>query len=175
LSKLLATSAGLAAGPPLEVMVARVFNPIGPGLPASQAFGRFAHQLHAGTAAAAARQRPADSAPLTLTVGDLDARRDFIDIRDVARAFVALAERGRAGTVYHVGTGRSRRVGDGLDALIRLSGRPVRVDADPSLMRGGPTDSRADIRRVVSDTGWRPEIAFERSLADQWEALSRSG
>ncbi|MDR3632618.1 MAG: NAD-dependent epimerase/dehydratase family protein [Isosphaeraceae bacterium] len=156
LSKFLATSAGLAARPPLEVLVARVFNPIGPGLPATQAFGRFAERLCAG-----------ESDPLTMTVGDLDARRDFIDIRDVARAFLALADRGRPGLVYHVGTGGSRRVGDGLDELIRLSGRAVRVVMSPALAgRGGPSDSRADIGRIVAHTGWQPQVAFERSLAE---------
>lgn len=161
LSKLLATSAGLAARPPLEVMVARVFNPIGPGLPPSQAFGRFAARLGA-----------AEPDPLEMTVGDLDARRDFVDIRDVARAFVAIAERGRPGLVYHVGTGGSRSVRDGLNELIRLSGRTVRVEVNPAFAgRGGPSDSRADTTRLREHTGWRPEVAFEQSLADQWDGL----
>lgn len=165
LSKLLATSAGIAARPPLEVMVARVFNPIGPGIPPSQAFGRFAARLLAD-----------EPDPLTMTVGDLDARRDFIDIRDVARAFLAIAERGRAGLVYHVGIGDSRSVRDGLDELIRLSGRPVQIAVKPSLTgRGGPSDSRADTSRIREHTGWRPEIGFAQSLADQWdEAKART-
>ena len=79
-SKYLATSAGLAERSPLEVMVARVFNPIGPGTPPTQAFGRFADRL-----------TDPDADPLDLVVGDLDARRDFIDVRDVARAMIALA------------------------------------------------------------------------------------
>ncbi len=87
-SKYLATSAGLAERSPLEVMVARVFNPIGPGTPPTQAFGRFADRL-----------TDPDADPLDLVVGDLDARRDFIDVRDVARAMIALAlqRSGRAG------------------------------------------------------------------------------
>ncbi len=70
LSKWLATCAGMASRLPLEVVIGRVFNPIGPGMPNSQALGRFAEALADG------------SGPLHLVVGDLEARRDFIDARD---------------------------------------------------------------------------------------------
>jgi GDP-4-dehydro-6-deoxy-D-mannose reductase len=165
LSKWLATTAGLAARTPLEVVTARIFNPIGPGLPSTQAFGRFA-----------ARLAEPGTDPLRLTVGDLDARRDFIDVRDVSRALAILAVRGRAGRVYHVGSGRSHRVGDGLDHLIRLSGRDVVVEVDPDLAAGrGPRDSRADIGRIEAETGWRPQVAWRRSLEDLWvEARGRA-
>jgi GDP-4-dehydro-6-deoxy-D-mannose reductase len=165
LSKWLATVAGLAARPPLEVVVARIFNPIGPGLPHSQAFGRFA----------AALAEPGPD-PLRLVVGDLDSRRDFIDVRDVARALVALAEQGKPGTIYHVGTGESHRVGDGLEHLIRRSGRTVQVEVSPEVAadRGtGPSDSRADIRRIVATTGWRPAIEWHKSLDDLWSESRR--
>jgi nucleoside-diphosphate-sugar epimerase len=159
LSKWLATAAGLAARPPLEVVVARIFNPIGPGLAATQAFGRFAAGLRAH-----------DPDPLTLIAGDLDSRRDFIDVRDVARALIALATLGRPGLVYHVGTGCSHRVGDGLERLIRLSGRAVHVESRPEPVGArGPIDSRADIRRIVEHTGWRPQISWDQSLEDLWD------
>ena len=165
LSKWLATTAGLAARPPLEVMIARIFNPIGPGLSPGQALGKFA----------AALATPGLD-PLVLRVGDLSPRRDFIDVRDVARALIALAARGRPGRVYHVGTGRSHQVREGLDRLIALSQRSVRVEVDPTLVaRPGPSDSRADIRRITAETGWRPEIGWEQSLDDLWhEARGRA-
>jgi len=163
LSKWLATCAGLAAGPPLEVAVARVFNPVGPGQPGDQAFGRFV----------AALVNPVGG---PIVAGDLDARRDFVDVRDVARALVALAERGRPGLVYNVGTGRSRRVGDGLDHLIRRSGRAVEVRTDPAWTGPpGPRDSRADIDRITAHTGWRPGLTWEQSLDDLWDAAARGG
>jgi GDP-4-dehydro-6-deoxy-D-mannose reductase len=163
-SKHLANLSGLGERPPMEVMVARVFNAIGPGQPQTQAFGRFAARL----------DEPGPD-PLHLTVGDLNARRDFVDVRDVAQAMIALALRGQAGCVYHVGTGRSRRVGDGLEILVRLSGRSVEVSLDPALVsRDGPPDSCAAIRRIVSQTGWEPRISFEQSLTDLWrEAAGR--
>jgi GDP-4-dehydro-6-deoxy-D-mannose reductase len=163
-SKLLATIAGLAERPPLEVTVARMFNPIGPGLPSSQAFGEFATQLATG-----------NDEPLPLLVGDLDARRDFVDVRDAARAMVAVALRGRPGLIYHVGTGNSRSVGEGLDLLIRASGRTVKVCPDPVRQaRRGPSDSRAAIGRIIAHTGWSPVLSFEQSLVDLWESTRES-
>jgi nucleoside-diphosphate-sugar epimerase len=160
-SKCLATSAGLAERSALEVMVARVFNPIGPGTPVTQAFGRFADRL-----------TDPDIDPLTLVVGDIDARRDFIDVRDVARAMIALALRGQAGQVYNVGTGQSRRVCEGLERLIALSGRTVRVSVDPQLQsQRGPSDSRGKIERITNQTGWQPAISWEQSVDDLWREV----
>jgi GDP-4-dehydro-6-deoxy-D-mannose reductase len=164
LSKWAASRLGLAASPPLDVMVARIFNPVGPGLPVSQAFGRFASLL----------AEPGPD-PLMMKVGDLDARRDFVDVRDVADALLSLVEHGRPKTLYHVGTGFSRSVGEGLRELIRLSGRDVRFEEStlPALRRG-PSDSRADNRRIVEQTGWTPRVRWETSLADLWhEAIRR--
>ena len=165
LSKWLATAAGLAARPPLGVVVARVFNPIGPGLPASQALGRFAEALADGPG------------PLRLVVGDLAARRDFVDARDVASALIALAGRGLSGRVFHVGTGRSESVGDGLDRLIERSGREVEVVVDPATVGrgGGPSDSRADVRRIAAEVGWSASISWEDSLRDLWLDALRPG
>lgn len=163
MSKWLSTCAGLSTRPPLEVIVARVFNLIGPGQPLTRAFGRFAAQLN-----------DRGGGPRSLAVGDLDARRDFVDVRDAARALVALASAGRGGRIYHVGTGISHRVGDGLAHLIRRSARGVEVRVDPGLTTNlGPRDSRADIRRIVAETGWRPRIAWEQSLDDLWDEVAR--
>ncbi len=129
-------------------------------MPTSQALGRFAAIL--------AR---ADG-PISLTVGDLSPRRDFIDARDVAEALVSLATGARPG-LYHVGTGESRSIGEGLDALIRLSGRSVQVEIDGS-RPSGATDSRADIRRIRAEVKWSPRIPFERSVADLWAAARPS-
>jgi nucleoside-diphosphate-sugar epimerase len=161
-SKLWATTRGLADRSHLEVMVARAFNPIGPGAPDTQAFGRFA-----------ARLREAVSEPVDLTVGDLESRRDFVDVRDVAQAMIALALRGYPRHVYHVGTGESHRVREGLEMLIRLCGRRVNIRDDASLrLSRGPADSRADISRIIAHTGWRPGISWEQSLVDLWNEAS---
>jgi nucleoside-diphosphate-sugar epimerase len=155
-SKLAATEVALAAPASITAIVARVFNPIGPGLPTSQALGRFASLIARGAE--------------RFSVGELSPRRDFIDARDAADAFVALARRGKGG-IYHLGTGESRSIAEGLEALIRLSGRAVMIEPDPS-RSGGPSDSRADIGRIRAETGWSPRIPFERSVADLWASAS---
>ncbi len=160
-TKLAATERVIGARSPVAGIVARVFNPIGPGQPKTQAFGRLCASL-------------ASPGPGTvrLTVANLDARRDFIDARDVARAVIGLAERGRAGEVYHVGTGQSRSIGDGLDVLIRQSGRNVEVDSHTAAE--GLTDSRADPGKLIGQTGWSPAYSWEQSLGDQWNAAIRA-
>lgn len=163
LSKWAAGYLGRMAEPPLEVVSARVFNPIGPGLPPNQAFGRFARLLASP-----------GLDPLRMAVGDLTGRRDFIDVRDVARAVVRLAELGRAGEIYHVGTGRSWSVREGLDRLIALSGRRVEIEIRSVARQTGPADSRADISKIRRDTGWSPEISFEQGLQDLWLDLCRN-
>ena len=160
LSKWAASTLGMRAGGRLEVLIGRVFNPIGPSTPEAQVLGRFASLLASS-----------GSDPLAIATGDLSARRDFVDVRDVAEAFVALAERGCPGEVYHIGTGESRSVGEGLEGLIRLSGRSVGVQ-ECSGSRG-PSDSRADIRKIVERTGWTPRRSWETSLSDLWDDARR--
>ncbi|WP_337175932.1 NAD-dependent epimerase/dehydratase family protein [Paludisphaera sp.] len=161
-AKLMATRSALAGRGPLEVTVGRVFNLIGPGMPESLAFGRFAATLAEPTAD-----------PARILAGRLDARRDFVDVRDAAAALIALATRGKAGRVYNVASGESRPVQEGLDRLVALSGRAAVVVADPGAIRRGEIDdSRASVDRIAGETGWRPTTSFERSLRDLWESAA---
>ncbi len=165
ISKHLASTAALIAGSPLEVLVARIFNPIGPGMPERLALGRFASRLaEPGTE------------PIRLVVGNINARRDFVDVRDVADALVGLATDAPAGRIYHVGTGRSRRIGEALDYLIAQSRRPVEVVQDPAkLDRGGPLDSCGDPSRIREAIDWAPQFSWTQSLDDLWhERLGRA-
>ena len=149
----------------VEGIVARIANPIGPGMSRRQAFGRFAAALASGRG------------PLRLGVGDLSARRDFVDVRDVAEALIGLGERGVPASIYHVGTGRSRTVAEGLETLALLSGRELDLHVDDSCLgRALPRDSRVDLGPILPDTGWMPRISFESSLRDLWdEAVADSG
>jgi GDP-4-dehydro-6-deoxy-D-mannose reductase len=117
--------------------------------------------------------------PPVVTVGNLDAVRDFTDVRDVLRAYWLLLDRGVPGEAYNVCSGRGVRIGDLLDLLIRLSGIDVEVRVDPQKVR------RAEIPEVVGDpskireaTGWQADVPLERTLRfllDGWrERLAQS-
>ena len=157
-SKLESTKRALAAPPPVEPIVARIFNLIGPGIPTSSAFGRFARELSRS-----------DATHLRLETGRLDARRDFIDVRDAARALIILAREAQPGTIYNVGVGVSRSVREGLDLLVKLLGRYVEiVEEQKSQFGSGVADSRADVSRILEQTTWLPKVGFEQSLGDLW-------
>ncbi len=145
----------------LPVMVARPVNHIGPGQSAEYVVGAFAARL----AAFARRGGPAE-----LRVGNLDSRRDFMDVRDTVRAYRLLLERGRAGQAYNLASGRSERIGTLLDRLCALAGaQPSRV-TDPALFR--PTDATPALAldRILADTGWRCEIPLEQTLREIYAA-----
>ncbi|MFA6030793.1 MAG: NAD-dependent epimerase/dehydratase family protein [Elusimicrobiota bacterium] len=153
----------------LSIVTARIFNAVGPGIPPRLALGAFAEQL-------AAIERGAH-AP-TMKVGSLTPRRDFVDVRDVARALSALARPAVAPGVYNVCSGRAVSVGELLRGLIRLVGREVRLEADPALRR------RVDLplmigsyRKLQAAAGWEPRISLERSLKDtlDWYRARRRG
>ena len=110
-----------------------------------------------------------------IKVGNLDAQRDLTDVRDVARAYVLLMEKGTPGTIYNVASGIGRPLRDVLDGLIRRSSVPLRVESDPARLR--PRDTPVvvgDASRLRSATGWTPTIPFDRTLDDllaYWRSL----
>jgi GDP-4-dehydro-6-deoxy-D-mannose reductase len=150
----------------VEVAIVRAFNHIGPGQRPEFVVPAFASQL---AAIAAARRPP------TLEVGNLDAVRDFTDVRDVVAAYRLIAHERCTGRPLNVASGLGIRIGDLLDRLIRISGADVRIVQDPSRMRPNET------QRVVGDagllrqlTGWQPQVQLDDTLRDVWEdTLSR--
>jgi GDP-4-dehydro-6-deoxy-D-mannose reductase len=114
-----------------------------------------------------------------LKVGNLEARRDLSDVRDVVRAYIALMDSGVSGTVYNVGTGVARSIRSVLDALISRSRVPVRIEVDASRMR--PSDVpvlAADTSRLEKATGWKPAIPFDQMLDDlleYWRGRGQAG
>ena len=102
-----------------------------------------------------------------LHVGNLDAQRDIMDVRDTARAYEALAARGTPGRVYNICSGTAHRVGDLLERLLGLAHVKVTVRQDAARLR--PSDNPVvlgDPGRLAADTGWRAEIPIETTLAD---------
>jgi len=142
----------------LPVMRTRTFHHTGPRRGEAFAESSFARQL----AEIEAGRRPA-----ALEVGNLDAVRDFTDVRDVVRAYWSLLEQGEPGQVYNVCSGKGRRVRELLDILISLTGLEVEVRVDPLRLR--PADVPVlvgDGRRLREATGWEPAIPLEHTLRD---------
>lgn len=147
----------------VPVMTARPVNHTGPGQAGQFVVASFAAQL----AEMAAGRRPPE-----MRVGNLDSRRDFLDVRDVVRAYRLLLERGRPGLAYNIGSGRLERIGRLLELLSDIAGIRPRLVSDPALHR--PTDSMPvlDCRRLARDTGWTQEIGLEQTLRDVYRALA---
>lgn len=149
---------------PWRIMVARPFNHIGPGQSEAFVVPSIARQL--------VRIRNGWQEPV-LELGDIDVTRDFLDVRDVLAAYLALLECGRSGEIYNVCSGREQRVRDLIEELVRLAGVQVEIRQAPERMR------RAEQRRVVGsaaklqkETGWKPGISITESLQavlSDWE------
>ncbi len=102
-----------------------------------------------------------------IRVGNLDAQRDFTDVRDIVRAYWLSLEKGESGDVYNIGTGRAITMREMLDMLLPLSSSSVRIEIDPSRLR--PSDVPillSDSSKFRALTGWKPEIPFQKTLQD---------
>ena len=147
-----------------DVVVTRSFNHTGPGQRDAFVLSNFARQV----AAIKAGRREA-----TLQVGNLDVRRDFLDVRDVCDAYVNLMQRGRSGETYNVCSGRSYRIGDLLDQLCAIAGTRVKIEVDAARLRPvDMTELRGDPAKIREHTGWqakRPINETLRALLEYWE------
>jgi GDP-4-dehydro-6-deoxy-D-mannose reductase len=142
----------------LPVVEARPFNHIGPRQTLGFAVPDFASQL---AAIKLGRREP------TVSVGNLDAERDFTDVRDVVRAYRLLAEHGRPGATYLVCSGRAVTIKTVLETLIELSGTEIEVTYDPERIRPSEIPRLVgSYARLAADTGWQPVIDLRQSLAD---------
>ncbi|WP_392672414.1 NAD-dependent epimerase/dehydratase family protein [Streptomyces sp. LN785] len=187
-SKLAATELVLGSG--LDAVVLRVFSPVGPGTPAGSPLGRLAEAM----------RRAMQAGDGELKLSGLGVQRDFVDVRDVARA-VHAASLSAAQGVVNIGTGRAVRLRDAASVLAKVAGYPGalhELDTPPSrLPIGTPRTSaesviehlsatpspypdgcgawqQADVRTARDRLGWRPRINLEESLADIWmEAACR--
>ena len=152
---------GAMAREGLRIIRARPFNHTGPGQSAAFVVAAFARQV---ARIAAGLQAP------ELNVGALDPLRDFLDVRDVCRAYALCIERREAiasGTILNIASGQPRRVGDVLDDLLRLAAVDATVKLDPARLRPSEiTLAAGDNTAARSLLGWTPAIPWEQTLAD---------
>jgi GDP-4-dehydro-6-deoxy-D-mannose reductase len=145
----------------LHIVRARPFNHIGPRQNRRFAAPAFASQI---AAIEAGRQAP------VLRVGNLTARRDITDVRDIVQAYVLALEVGRPGEAYNLGSGRSRSMQALLDVLLSLAKVPIRVEVDSGRLRPiDVPDIVCDASKFRAATGWAPRIPFETTLQDLLE------
>jgi len=157
---------GAANGLGLDVVVARSFNHIGPGQSERFVVASFAAQL--------ARIARGGAGP-KLLVGNLSAERDFLDVRDVVAAYLALARDGAAGEIYNVCSGVPTPIRDLLRTLILAARVPVEVREDPGRMRAADSPvAFGDNAKLRAATGWAPQIPLDRSLREIYASALES-
>ena len=142
----------------LQIVRVRPFNHSGPRQPSKFVLPMFAKQI---ADIEKGKQEP------VMRVGNLDARKDFTDVRDVVKAYSLLMEKGVAGEVYNIGSGKSVKIQYILDSLIRLSDKEITYERDDALYRPLDTpDIYCDYEKIKSLTGWEPKIPLEKTLKD---------
>lgn len=152
-----------------RVAVVRAFNLVGPGQPPFNAASALARQI-------AAAERTGES-EVELALGNPAAARDLIDVRDAARALVALSTAAATGT-YNLCTGEAHSVAELAAALAELTPLAVSTRTDPALARpSDPALLLGDPRRLHEETGFEPATPLSQSLADlldHWRAEAAS-
>lgn len=136
----------------------RLFSHIGPRQSDAYAVSAFASQI--------ARIEAGLQEPI-LKVGNLSARRDISDVRDIAAAYEALIHHGVPGAAYNVGAGVSHEIRSLLDKLVAQSTVPISVEVDPARLRPVDVpDVVCDNSRLFADTGWHPHTPIDTTLRD---------
>ena len=151
-------------GSRLAVLRVRAFNHLGPGQTSKFVAPALAERI-------ARNERDGGT---VVPVGNLSARRDFTDVRDVVRAYRLLAEHGRPGEAYNVCSGHDVSIQELADRLLAMARQPMELKHDPSLER--PVDVpvlRGDASLLHAATGWSPEIPLDETLTDLLDDMRR--
>lgn len=145
----------------MHIVRVRPFNHIGPRQDERFVAANFAKQV--AEMEAGLRERK-------LCVGNLDAQRDFTDVRDMVRGYVLALERGTAGEVYNLGSGKPRSIKELVETYQRLARVRFEIEYDAERMRPSDTPvSYCDATKIKNATGWEATIPFEQTLADTLE------
>ena len=149
----------------MDVMMVRAFNHIGPNQTPVFVVADFCEQV--------ADIENGQAEPV-IYVGNLSARRDFTDVRDVVRAYAMLVKDGKRGETYNVGRGHAVAIQEILERIVALSDKDIEVRVDESKLR--PVDVpiiEPDITKIRETVGWEPEIELETTLKETLEYWRR--
>ncbi len=154
----------------MDIVMVRAFNHSGPQQSSTFVISDFCRQIAA---------IELGLAPAEMLVGNLSAKRDFTDVRDIVRAYGLLAEKGVSGKVYNVGRGNAVSIQYILDTALAMSDSRIEVKTDPKRMRASDIPViEPDVSEIFRDTGWKAEISVEQTIEDTlnyWrENLKRS-
>jgi GDP-4-dehydro-6-deoxy-D-mannose reductase len=146
----------------MHTMTARPQNHIGPGQHENFVAASFARQIS---------NIAAGSAPGEMNVGNLDALRDFLDVRDVAEGYRRLLEEGHAGEAYNLASGKPLPIRTILDTLCELTDCHPDVTVDPARYREENESPILITEKIRAHTGWSPAYDLKRTLSDLLASL----
>ena len=150
----------------LDIMMVRAFNHVGPNQAPMFVVADFCKQV---ADIEAGLQEP------VIRVGNLSAKREFTDVRDVVRAYALLVQKGQPGETYNVGSGHAVAIQDLLDNILALSEKEITVEVDPKKLR--PVDVpiiEADTSKLREATGWVKTIELGQTLRETLEYWRRN-
>ena len=142
----------------LKIVRVRPFNHIGPRQSPGFVVASFAKQI---AEIEKGKRKP------VLHVGNLEAKRDFVNVKDMVNAYVLAVEKGKDGDVYNIGSGTSYAISDILNKLINMSSSKIEIEKDDTLFR--PTDNPelvCDSSKFRKLTDWKPTISIDETLKD---------
>jgi len=147
----------------LSIIITRSFTHFGPRQASTYVVSSFAKQIV---------QIEKGITPPTINVGNLDAKRDFTDVRDTVSAYEHLMKKGKSGWTYNVCSGRACSIGEILNLLLGETHKNISIHVDQSRLR--PNDNEllvGDLSRIKTETGWEPTISLKdalRHLLNYW-------
>ncbi len=152
------------------LVIARLFNLVGPGQSADFVLGNVARQIAEAEL----------GGPRTIVVRNTSTSRDFVDVRDAARALVLLGEAPNVAGTFNVATGVSHEIGAAIELLRGWATCDLTMEttADPTLPQTDVSTQTGDPGRLRRATGWAPSRSFEESLQgllDSWRTRARKG
>jgi GDP-4-dehydro-6-deoxy-D-mannose reductase len=145
----------------MHIVRTRGFNHTGPRRGEVFVTSNFAHQI---------AEIEKGNKPPVIHVGNLEAVRDFTDVRDTVVGYYLALEKGKPGEVYNVATGKGHKIHEMLDALLSFSKVKISTEQDPKRMR--PSDVElliGDSTRLRAETGWKPKYEFTQTMKDLLE------